>query len=255
MSERWSSFFILLGVVLVVLALWYLSVRAILWDTRRRGMKPFERKAWIAATIVLPLFGFALYLFARVLRGYLAPMPGGGSASVETIDMKKPAPGLRAESLYNSLRSEGGHTQSTYQDILQQAPMPEPAWGKTNPAHSNGKAHAFQTPETTRAAYQPLRARYSLVVVQGPLAGQQFILKSLPSRIGRGPDSGVALDADLNISRKHAEIYEWNGMLRIRDLGSLHGTQINGVTVKDQALTPGDRITLGGTMLILREIP
>jgi pSer/pThr/pTyr-binding forkhead associated (FHA) protein len=97
--------------------------------------------------------------------------------------------------------------------------------------------------------------RYSLLAIQGPLAGQQYILKSLPALIGRGPDASVALDADLNVSRRHAEIYEWNGMLRIRDLGSMHGTQINGVMAGDQALTSGDRITMGGTVLILRELP
>jgi pSer/pThr/pTyr-binding forkhead associated (FHA) protein len=133
--------------------------------------------------------------------------------------------------------------------------MPEPIWGKTNPAHSNGKTYALKTPETTRMPYQSLRARYSLLVVQGPLQGQQFILKSLPAQIGRGPDCSIALDADLNISRKHAEIYEWNGMLRLRDLGSLHGTMINEVQVKDQALSPGDRIIMGDTVLMLRELP
>lgn len=86
------------------------------------------------------------------------------------------------------------------------------------------------------------------------MVGQQFILDSLPARIGRGPEAGVALDADLNISRKHAEIYEWNGMLRIRDLGSMHGVQVNGIPASDQVLSPGDRISLGGTVFILREL-
>jgi hypothetical protein len=221
MSERISSFFILSGMVLVVLVLWYLSVRFVRWDTGRRTIKPFERKGWVAAAIGLPLFGFALYLFTRLLKGYLTPLP-------EQI------PGT-------------GHLPVSFE--------PEPAWVITDPLPSAGKAPVSRTPETTRSPYQGLHTRYSLLVAQGPLQGQQILLKSLPAQIGRGPDSAIPLDADLNISRKHAEIYEWNGMLRIRDLESMHGTLINGMSVADQALTPGDRIMLGNTVLILRELP
>jgi FHA domain len=250
MSQRLSSFFILLGIALVVLALWYLSYLAVRWDTRRRGVRPIERKMWIAAAVALPLFGFSLYLFMRILRRYLTPeeIPADGS----TTEIYVRAYGLGSEEGTASSKQE---QQPAPMYALRQVPMPEPAWGNTDPAHSNGKAHAYQTPETIHAQYQPLRVRYSLLVIQGPLTGQQFVLDTLPALVGRGQEVGVPLDADLNVSRKHAEIYEWNGMLRIRDLGSMHGTQINGVTVNDQALSPGDRITMGGTILILRELP
>jgi pSer/pThr/pTyr-binding forkhead associated (FHA) protein len=94
-----------------------------------------------------------------------------------------------------------------------------------------------------------------LVAVEGPLQGQQFPVLSLPLRVGRGDEAGIALDADLNVSRKHAEIYKWNGRLRIRDLGSMHGIQVNGAPISDQVISPGDRITIGGTVFILRELP
>jgi pSer/pThr/pTyr-binding forkhead associated (FHA) protein len=140
------------------------------------------------------------------------------------------------------------------EEVLRDVPMPVIIRGDTEPVHANGKAHAYTTPETIQAPYQSLKAQYSLFVVLGPLQGQHFLLKSIPLRIGRGPEVGIALDADLNVSRKHAEIYEWNGRLRIRDLGSSHGILVNGVAVNDQALSPGDRITLGDTVLILREL-
>ncbi len=252
MSHSMSSFFSLLGVALVVLALWYLSYLAVRWDTRRRKMRPFVQKAWVAAAIALPLFGFALYLFTRVLQRYLTPLESSDDAGTDS-----PVPDLRDNGKVVSSGSELARSGRSHapEYVQRQVPMPEPAWGDTEPAHSNGKSKAYQTPETIRAPYQVLRVRYSLLAIQGPLAGQQYILKSLPALIGRGPDASIALDADLNVSRRHAEIYEWNGMLRIRDLGSMHGTQINGVAVSDQALTSGDRITMGGTVLILRERP
>ncbi len=242
MSERLSSTLILVGAVLVVLALWYLSVLVVRWDTRRRRdrqeMREWERKAWVSAAIFLPLFGFALYIFWRVLRRYLVPPPA------------PPA----EDSIHTAVR-----LQPLELDLDEQHPLPDT--GATVP-HTNGKAAAAQatkleeraTPATVPAAYQALRARYGLVVVQGPHSGILFTLDRMPVRIGRGPDVELALDTDLNISRRHAEIYEWNGMLRIRDLGSTHGTHINGSPVTDQALSPGDRIAVGGTVFLLREL-
>jgi pSer/pThr/pTyr-binding forkhead associated (FHA) protein len=82
-----------------------------------------------------------------------------------------------------------------------------------------------------------------------------FELSPLPQRIGRGPEATIPLDADLNVSRSHAEVYEWKGLLRIRDLGSTHGTLINGVPVTDQSFNLGDHVSVGGTLLVLRELP
>jgi hypothetical protein len=202
-------------------------------------------------TVALPLFGFALYLFMQVLRRYLAP-PTSEASHTGNTDVYIPMESLRSG--MNQTTSDQGKRKSP-EALHQQFPIPEPAWGNTEPAHSNGKAQAYATPETIRSPYQPLRTRYALYALQGPHQGEQFPVESFPMRIGRGPDAGIALDNDLNISRMHAEIYEWNGRLRVRDLGSMHGVLVNGAAANDQALSPGDRITLGGTVLILRELP
>lgn len=240
----------LLGIVLAVLALWYLSYRLVWWDTRRRDMRPARRKAWIAAAIFLPLFGCALYFTVQVLRRYLLPSEANHSA---TGNPEFPAPSANPHREMDYPAYEQGYRHS--EDVLRQAPVLEPAWGNTQPARSNGKAHAFIISETVEAPYQVLHTRYALVAVEGPLQGQQFPVLTLPLRIGRGEEAGIALDADLNVSRKHAEIYEWNGRLHIRDLGSMHGILVNGVAINERALNPGDRITVGGTVLILRELP
>ena len=66
--------------MLVIVALWGLTILAVRWDTRRRGLSDLEKQAWLALAIVLPLFGFALYLSLRVLRVYLTPAPLDKSA-------------------------------------------------------------------------------------------------------------------------------------------------------------------------------
>jgi pSer/pThr/pTyr-binding forkhead associated (FHA) protein len=42
------------------------------------------------------------------------------------------------------------------------------------------------------------------------------VIENLPAQIARGSDAAIRLDGD-GVSRKHAEIYEREGILRIHD--------------------------------------
>ncbi|MGD0082315.1 MAG: DUF3662 and FHA domain-containing protein [Acidimicrobiales bacterium] len=66
--------------------------------------------------------------------------------------------------------------------------------------------------------------------------------------IGRLPECAVALD-DPNVSRRHAQIRREGGQVVVVDLGSTNGTKVNGVSVRQQQLAPGDTITVGSTTL------
>lgn len=244
MSERLTSFFILLGGALTLLALWYLSVMFVRRDTRRRAMGAVERRAWIAAAALLPLIGFALYLFTHLLRGYLNVVPEAEDEG--RITAVKPRPvDWPAEIPQTSGDTFGGAEAASAGAEAYQNEQTVPA-----AALAGGPGE-----KTEVVPHRPLRGRYLLVASQGPYAGQQFDFRRLPLRLGRGGDANIALDDDLNVSRSHAELYAANGSLRIRDLGSTHGTQVNGVPVADQAVQPGDRISIGGTTFILRELP
>jgi len=68
--------------------------------------------------------------------------------------------------------------------------------------------------------------------------------------IGREDDSDIIFD-DPGISRRHSEIRVTTDGPRlratVRDLGSTHGTFVNGERVSSQRLEDGDRITIGRT--------
>jgi hypothetical protein len=245
MSESLQSFLILLGVLLLVLVMWYLSVLGVRHDAGRRlargDLKESQRRLWVAVTVGLPLFGFALYLFQRILSRYLTPPPEPGQTPPQVTYAARS--GVQAE-----VRARVGSSGDTFPARETTRVAPETLATHTG---SNG-AHA--APGST-APGGPRRPRYELVALEGPYAGRVFSLDTLPLRIGRGPGAALALDRDLNVSRDHAEIFEWNGALRVHDLGSTYGTLINGVPITDQALAPGDHLALGGTVLILRELP
>lgn len=66
--------------------------------------------------------------------------------------------------------------------------------------------------------------------------------------IGRLPECAVVLD-DPNVSRRHAQLRRDGANVVLVDLGSTNGTRVNGVTVRQQRLVPGDAITVGTTTL------
>lgn len=240
MPEQVSSFSILLGVSLLAIVLWALSILAVRWDTHRRRLSGAQCKAWLVLTILLPLLGFALYLALHVLRERLSP-PTRELVDVDDARMTAIKP----------------HAQpgSEHPPVWNWPPdVPEPAWGQMPPRRSNGKQAQDFPPTRVAVPQRPLRVGYALVALRGPHQGQQFVLEPLPVRIGRGPDVAIRLDEDLNVSRSHAEIYEWNGRLRIRDLESSHGTIINDHAAADQMISPGDRIMVGKTVLLVREL-
>jgi pSer/pThr/pTyr-binding forkhead associated (FHA) protein len=70
-------------------------------------------------------------------------------------------------------------------------------------------------------------------------------------RIGRQADNDVVV-VDPGVSRHHAEVINENGTCTLHDLGSTNGTYVNGSVVTEHALRPGDRISLGSTVVEFR---
>ena len=72
------------------------------------------------------------------------------------------------------------------------------------------------------------------------------ILDSLPAVVGRSSQASVYLN-DRFVSRRHCEIDQLDDTLVVRDLGSSHGTFLNGLEVSQANLMPGDRLALGNS--------
>lgn len=88
------------------------------------------------------------------------------------------------------------------------------------------------------------RNRASLVVVEGPAAGTEYVLESPKISLGRGPDVDIVLQDDA-MSRQHAALELSSDGFRVRDLGSTNGITVNGSQVSGADLKHGDRIALG----------
>jgi pSer/pThr/pTyr-binding forkhead associated (FHA) protein len=93
-------------------------------------------------------------------------------------------------------------------------------------------------------------------VVAGRAIGMSILLDD-ELLIGRHAEGAGRLADDEEISRSHARIsLDRSGFCAIEDLGSTNGTFVNGLRIAGpQTLSVGDTIELGGTTLVVRELP
>lgn len=92
----------------------------------------------------------------------------------------------------------------------------------------------------------------TLLVIRGVDQGARFHLADDPLGIGRGVRNGVRI-LDTEVSRNHAVVRFEDGAYMVADRRSSNGTFVNGISVRSHRLSPGDQITVGGTVLLFRE--
>ena len=88
-----------------------------------------------------------------------------------------------------------------------------------------------------------------LLVLKGPGAGARYLLDTNQTKIGRDTNNDIHLD-DITVSRSHAMISKNSGY-SIKDLGSLNGTYLNVISVKESNIKAGDEIQIGKYHLTL----
>jgi len=78
---------------------------------------------------------------------------------------------------------------------------------------------------------------------------QEFVLSKGNVTLGRSTVSDIVLDDD-SVSRNHARLDLEKSVFVLHDLGSANGSFVNGVKVKNRALSRGDVIQLGKVTLL-----
>ena len=83
----------------------------------------------------------------------------------------------------------------------------------------------------------------ALVFVQGS-EQKNIVLNRTPFTVGRKVDKDLVI-ADPRVSRDHAQIMQQGQEFFLEDLGSKHGTFVNGERIQRQKLERGDRLEFG----------
>ncbi|MEJ5343000.1 MAG: FHA domain-containing protein [Thermogutta sp.] len=82
-----------------------------------------------------------------------------------------------------------------------------------------------------------------LHVIRGK-ANKDSVAITLPAVIGRSREADLTIIHPM-ISRRHCELFEDGGLVKIRDLGSLNGTYVAGEQIQETFLPPGAVFSLG----------
>ncbi len=82
------------------------------------------------------------------------------------------------------------------------------------------------------------------LIVVGGKANKGSVALRPPAVIGRSRQAELTV-AHPMISRRHCEIYEVDGLVMVRDLGSLNGTVVEGQRIEESPLCPGNEFSLG----------
>lgn len=101
----------------------------------------------------------------------------------------------------------------------------------------------------------PIIPRLHLVLINVPSSEWCAELTAMPRTIGRGEGADVRVPATCaSVSRVHARIAGWSASGTLEDLGSTHGTRINGIRIPPGHPEPvklDDRLTLGMVEFLL----
>jgi len=211
------------GITALMTLLWAGSIAFTYWDLHRRDSAGGKTTLWLLLVVLLPLVGFAIYVFVKILNKIL---PSGHN---ETAPRARRVTALKRPAAQRTPTSTILATDLTADTIL-------------------NREEIAQSPSDRRKP----SPKYIFTVANGSDLGKEFTVEKFPVYIGRDPDSLILLSGDLGVSRKHAEIYEREGTIQIRDLESKHGTQVNGQRIEDKNLAAGDRIQVGQTVLVVK---
>jgi len=88
----------------------------------------------------------------------------------------------------------------------------------------------------------------SIVVLTGNASGEEYPLDQPSTVLGRGDSAHLRFE-DPSMSSEHAALEFFDGGIRLRDLGSMNGTLLNGSDTKAAKLKHGDRFQIGALEL------
>ena len=129
------------------------------------------------------------------------------------------------------------------------APAPPAELPLAEPAHTMiYKAPPPPTPEAPMP--EPVREVVTLTV-----AGRAHEVTKPSVVLGRSREADLRV-ADVNVSRRHAELRQEGATYWIVDLGSTNGLEVNGKRTDRARMRDGDRITIGSTEIVFgRSLP
>jgi Protein of unknown function (DUF3662)/FHA domain len=129
----------------------------------------------------------------------------------------------------------------------------EPAPPLSLPVDQPAQTMVYKAPPPAVPEAPPPEPQREVITLT--VGGRKHEVTSRSVVLGRSREADVRV-ADVNVSRRHAELRQEGATYWIVDLGSTNGLEVNGERVDRARLRDGDRITLGATEVVFgRSLP
>jgi len=116
-------------------------------------------------------------------------------------------------------------------------------------ANQSDELYKSLSPEAQNVISNLPKGEGILLILKGAGIGARYLLDATQTKLGRDMSNEIILD-DITVSRSHALITKSNGY-RLKDLGSLNGSYVNAVAVKESVINAGDEVQIGKYHLTL----
>jgi pSer/pThr/pTyr-binding forkhead associated (FHA) protein len=116
-------------------------------------------------------------------------------------------------------------------------------------ANQSDELYKSLSPEAQNVISNLPKGEGILLILKGAAIGARYLLDAAQTKLGRDMSNEIILD-DITVSRSHALITKSNGY-RLKDLGSLNGSYVNAVAVKESVINAGDEVQIGKYHLTL----
>ena len=116
-------------------------------------------------------------------------------------------------------------------------------------ANQSDELYKSLSPEVQNVISNLPKGEGILLILKGAGIGARYLLDAAQTKLGRDMSNEIILD-DITVSRSHALITKSNGY-RLKDLGSLNGSYVNAVAVKESVINAGDEVQIGKYHLTL----
>jgi hypothetical protein len=195
--------------------------------------------------------------FAKAFRGELQPVEIGRRLTRE-MDLQRTVSvrGLIAPNVFDVVLSRADYERfGSFVDVLARE------LADAAKEHAKSERYLFVGPVEVTIGWEPDLATSTFDIVSEVREGDEkpshWIVLPDGRRIGIGteivtigrlPECAIVLP-DPNASRRHAQLRREGESVIVVDLGSLNGTRVNGVAVREQRLASGDEVTIGTTTL------
>jgi pSer/pThr/pTyr-binding forkhead associated (FHA) protein len=91
----------------------------------------------------------------------------------------------------------------------------------------------------------------NLLLLKGDGSCKTIPVPNSVAVVGRRRDCDLRVPLD-GVSRRHCRIFTHEDAIKIRDLNSRNGTIVNGQTVEETDVKPGDKVTLGPVTFVMQ---